>query len=159
MSVNLKTVTGRRTLSFQCYNDIRLDVMQLMRGGGIRSLGNWSAGQNFEHLAKSMNASIDGIDFRLPAWMRMIAKVFKGWFLSHPFRPGFQLPKQMEPGFGPRDDVSTEVGYRELLESLDRIERETKRAPSPAFGEMPESDWIKLHCRHAELHLSFLVNE
>lgn len=159
MSVNVKTVSGRRNLSFQTYDDIRQDAMQLMRGGRIRSLGNWTPGQNFEHLAKSMDASIDGIDFRLPGWMRFVARAFKGWFLSHPFKPGFQLPKEMEAGFGPGESVSTEEGYRLLLASLDRIKSTTKRAPSPAFGEMPESDWIRLHCRHAELHLSFLVNE
>jgi Protein of unknown function (DUF1569) len=159
MTINVKAVTGRRLLRFESYDDIRRDVLQLMASGPIRSLGNWSVGQNFEHLARSMDVSIDGVDYRLPAWMRLIAKSLKGWFLSRPFKPGFQLPKELENGFGPGAHVSTEDGYRELLASLDRIESTARRAPSPAFGEMPESDWIRLHCRHAELHLSFLTNE
>jgi hypothetical protein len=158
MAVNLKTVQGRRPLHFETYDDIRRDVQQLMQRS-VSSLGNWTVGQNLHHLAKSFDASIDGMGVQLPGWMRLIAKAFKGWFLSRPFKPGFKLPASMEPALGPDHDVSTDDGFRMLLAAIDRIERDPRRARSPAFGEMPESDWIKLHCRHSELHLSFLVNE
>ncbi len=158
MSVNVKTVTGRRTLKFTSYDDIRRDVEQLMSCGQIKSLGNWTAGQNFEHMAKSIHACIDGIDYEMAWPFRMIARVFRNYFLSSPMKPGFHLPRPMEPAFGPSDQISQEQGYRLLIDSLTRIQSTTQRAPSPAFGEMTEPDWIRLHCRHAELHLSFLVN-
>ncbi len=159
MSVNVKTVTGRRDVRIESYDDILRDAEALMSGGPIQSLGNWTPGQNFEHLAKSMNASIDGVDFKMPWIMRTIAKLFKNMFLNQPFKPGFRLPVKMETDFGPGDSISDEEGFQLLVAAVERIKSTTKRAPSPAFGEMPESDWIKLHCRHAALHLSFLVNQ
>lgn len=159
MTIDVRKVTGRRNVSIENYDDILRDAEQLMRGGRIRSLGNWTAGQNFEHLAKAMDASIDGVDFTMPFWMRAIAKLFKTWFLNRPFKPGFQLPAQLEHDFGPRAVISDEDGFRLLQAAVARIKSTDRRAPSPAFGDMPESDWIKLHCRHAALHLSFLVNE
>lgn len=159
MTIDVRKVTGRRNVSIENYDDILRDAEQLMRGGRIRSLGNWTAGQNFEHLAKAMDASIDGVDFTMPFWMRAIAKLFKTWFLNRPFKPGFQLPAQLEHDFGPRAVISDEDGFRLLQAAVSRIKSTDRRAPSPAFGDMPESDWIKLHCRHAALHLSFLVNE
>ena len=159
MAVDVRKVVGRREVRIESYDDILRDAEQLMRGGRIRSLGNWTAGQNFEHLAKAMDASIDGVEFTMPLWMRGIAKLFKNWFLNRPFKPGFQLPAQLENDFGPSQVISDEDGFRLLREAIARIKSTSQRAPSPAFGEMPESDWIKLHCRHAALHLSFLLNE
>jgi hypothetical protein len=157
MTVNVKQVKGRRKLHFECYADIRRDLDQLLLSGPIKCLGNWTPGQNYEHLAKSIDVSIDGVDYTLPLWMRWIARPLKSWFLNRPFMPGFNLPVKLEPAFYPRDVISDEVGHQLLQKALDRIESTTKRAASPAFGIMPESDWIKLHCRHSELHLSFLV--
>ena len=159
MAVNVKKVAGRRSVKICTYDDIQSDAESLMRGGRIRSLGNWTAGQNFEHLAKSMDACIDGVDFQLAWPMRMLASLFRNRFLNSPFKPGFQLPVKMEPAFGPSESISDEDGFRKLVAAIQRLKTTAKRAPSPAFGEMPESDWIKLHCRHAELHLSFLVND
>lgn len=159
MAVDVKKVAGRREVRIESYDDILRDAEELMRGNRIRSLGNWTAGQNFEHLAKAMDASIDGVDFTMPLWMRGVAKLFKSWFLNRPFKPGFQLPVQLEKDFGPSKVISDEDGFRLLSQAIARIKSTSHRAPSPAFGEMPESDWIKLHCRHAALHLSFLVND
>ena len=159
MAVDVKNVIGRRKVAIDSYDDILRDAEQLIRGGKIRSLGNWTAGQNFEHLARAMDVSIDGVSYKMPLWMRTIARFFKSWFLNRPFKPGFQLPTQLENDFGPSPFISDEEGFRLLTEAVARIKSTERRAPSPAFGEMPESDWIKLHCRHAALHLSFLVNE
>jgi Protein of unknown function (DUF1569) len=157
MSVNVKHVKGRRKVHFECYDDIRRDAEMLHRSGPLKCLGNWTAGQNYEHLAKSIDVSIDGVDYKLPLWMQWIAKAFKNWFLNRPFKPGFNLPVKLEPAFYPREIISDEDGFRLLIVALDRIQSNPHRAASPAFGEMPESDWIKLHCRHSELHLSFLL--
>ena len=157
MSINVKQVKGRRKLHFECYDDIRRDAEMLHRSGPLTCLGNWTAGQNYEHLAKSIDVCIDGVDYTLPLWMQWIAKPFKSFFLNRPFKPGFNLPVNLEPAFYPREIISDEDGFQLLMKALDRIKSEPRRAPSPAFGVMPESDWIKLHCRHSELHLSFLV--
>ncbi|MFO1000561.1 MAG: DUF1569 domain-containing protein [Planctomycetaceae bacterium] len=159
MPIDVRKVVGRRDVKIECCDDILRDAEQLMQGGRICSLGNWTVGHNFEHLAKAMDASIDGVDFTMPFWMRAIAKLFKSWFLNRPFKPGFQLLTQLESDFGPSPAISDDDGFRLLQKAVTRIKSTHHRAPSPAFGEMPESDWIKLHCRHAVLHFSVLLNE
>ena len=37
------------------------------------------------------------------------------------------------------------------------VQGESKRSRSPFLGELTNEEWTKLQCRHAELHLSFLV--
>lgn len=54
---------------------------------------------------------------------------------------------------------SDEEGFQLLKASVARIKSTDRRAPSPAFGEMAESHWMKLHCWHGGLHLSFLVSK
>jgi hypothetical protein len=36
------------------------------------------------------------------------------------------------------------------------LKTEPRRKPSPLFGELTIDEWNQLHCRHAELHLSFI---
>ena len=53
-------VAGRRELHFNSLDDILADVDRLASSREIRTLGNWSAGQIFEHVARVMDKSIDG---------------------------------------------------------------------------------------------------
>jgi hypothetical protein len=36
------------------------------------------------------------------------------------------------------------------------LKTEPQRHPSPFFGTLTNEEWDALHCRHAELHLSFI---
>ncbi len=44
-----------------------------------------------------------------------------------------------------------------LRQAIHRLQTEEKRAPNPVLGKLTREEWDRLHCRHAELHLSFLV--
>jgi hypothetical protein len=71
-------------------------------------------------------------------------------------RPGFQLPtdaaKELEP-----PPTSTEDGLQIFRAAVARQKSETNREPNPFFGPLTLDEWNQLHCRHAEMHLSFVV--
>jgi hypothetical protein len=43
--------------------------------------------------------------------------------------------------------------------AIGRMKTESTRFPSPFLGELTRDQWDQLHCRHCELHLSFLIPE
>jgi hypothetical protein len=150
-------VTGRRNLHFNSLDDILADVEQLARAREIKTLGNWSAGQVVQHLSLVMTKSIDGFDSRLPWIVRVLMNFFmKKYVINKPMGAGFQLPKKAAAELIPAE-TSWEEGLASIRTALGRLKTETTRVPSPFLGKMTVEDWTKLHCRHSELHLSFLA--
>ena len=155
--IDTSKVRGRRALRFETLDDIVADVDRLAAAPQVRALGNWSSGQVFQHLANAMNNSIDGKVPKLPAAVRFLFRLFmKGRFLTKPMSPGFRLPKSAAmllpapTGFA--------EGLRNARAALVRLQTESGRADHPAIGPLTRSEWDQLHCRHAELHLSFLIS-
>lgn len=72
MTINTKQVSNRRKVNYQSYNDFLADAEQLA-GTSSKTLGNWTQGQIYQHLAKSLDASIDGMSFK-PPWL--MVKIF-----------------------------------------------------------------------------------
>jgi hypothetical protein len=155
MSVDTKSVSGRRQLHFDTIDDILAEVERLNQGK-VRNLGNWSPGQVLMHISRVMNGSLDGIALRVPWWIRFFARLFKKRFLKGPMPAGFRLPdeaaKTLVPG-----ETSWEEGLQALRQAIGRLKTESQRFPSPVMGEMTAAEWNQLHCRHSEMHLSFLV--
>ncbi len=121
------------------------------------TVGNWSFGQICEHLAKMMNGSIDGLDFQAPWFARwFIAPLMKNSMLTKPMSPGFRLPPNAKPVL-PSDPVSPESGLQQLKAAVERLQQEAPRASHPFLGKLASEEWMQLHLRHAELHLSFFV--
>lgn len=154
MSVDTKKATGRRKLRFQSLDDVLADVDRLAMAP-VRPLGNWSLGQVCQHLAETMNRSIDGFEFQASLPIRIVARLAKRWILTRGFGPGFRLPRQAV-GMLPAP-TDTQAGVRALRASVTRLLQETRRARSPVFGPMTVEEWTQLHLRHSELHLSFIV--
>ena len=88
--------------------------------------------------------------------MRLLGPLMKGRMLSKAMSPGFQLPANMLKVFGP-PPTSAEDGLKVFREAIRRQKTETHREPSPFLGKMTDAEYVQLHCRHAELHLSFVV--
>ena len=153
--VNTKTVEGRRAVRYESYADL-LEDAERVAANDARTIGNWSKGQIFEHLARALNASIDGQDFVLPAPMRVVMTVFmKRRFLNRGIMPGIKGPEAMMPG-----DILTVEGLDALRKAIGRQETEQQRASHPVFGKRLSNDeWEKFNLRHAELHMSFIVEE
>src|SRR5262245_54366842 len=149
-------VKERRQLRFNSLDDILADVERLACSKSVRAVGNWSSGQVLQHLAMTMDNSIDGFPAFVPAPIRVLLRTFmKRRFLTRPMPAGFNLPagaaKMLPPP--PRWDA----GLANVRRAMQRVKKETRRSPHPAFGPMTADEWEQIHCRHSELHLSFLI--
>lgn len=157
MSIDTRKV-ARRKLRFENEAEILAEAERLA-AGPIRVLGNWSPGRIFKHLAIVMEGSIDGIEFRPPWIIRAVGPWMKGYVLKHGMSPGIKLPENAKRALIDPADVSNEEGLAALRKAIERQLSIAERKPSPVFGKMTRDEWRQLHCRHAELHLSFLTPE
>jgi len=155
MSVDTVKVAGRRTLHFANYDDILAEVERLDQGK-VRALGNWSPGQVLKHLTGPMFWSLDGAPLQGPWYIRLFGWFMKNRFVRMPMAPGFKLPEdfamQLVPGA-----TTWEDGLQAVRTALARMKAEPQRHPSPFLGALTLEQWEQLHCRHCELHLSFLL--
>lgn len=154
--INTKSVPARRALRFQSLDDVAADAERLVSSPDTRMLGNWSLSHLLTHLAKAINSSIDGISVRAPWYIRLAAPLFKRRILTKGMRPGFKLPKNVEPSFFPVAESPHEA-LAVLRAAIDRARAERITARHPILGHLTHDEWTQLHLRHAELHLSFAL--
>lgn len=145
----------RRTLHFRSLADLLADIETLDHRGDVRSIGKWTPAQNVEHIARFIDASIDGFTVKAPLLMRIAGRLVKRMVLRRPMSPGFRLPVSMEP-FIPPPSTSWDEAVSHLRRGVARAGRSMMHAKSPAFGRLNHDEWERLHCRHAEMHFSFL---
>ena len=146
---------GRRIVQYSSMSAFRADVEKLV-AGKYETVGEWSFGQIVQHLAININGSFDGFSFRAPWFMRfLIAPFMKKSLLTQPMKPGFKLPKSAAAAL-PAAEVTTGEGLDLLLAALDRFEKEAPEAKSPFLGTLTPKEWVALHLKHAELHMSFV---
>ncbi|MBI2808015.1 MAG: DUF1569 domain-containing protein [Planctomycetes bacterium] len=155
MSIDTAKVPGRRSLRFQSLDDILADVDKLNQGP-LRALGNWSSGQILVHLATVMDWCIDGAPMQAPWFVRVMGWFMKNRFLRNPMPAGFALPEAAAKYLVPKEKTWDD-GLRHFRSSIERMKSSAERKPSPFLGELTRDQWDQLHCRHAELHLSFLI--
>lgn len=146
---------NRRALRFDTLEEVLAEAERLS-SVQTETVGNWTEGQIFSHVATVMEKSMDGFENRLPFIVRWVARLLKKRFLTRPMKSGFQIPSRFGKELLPKE-VSASEGLEQLRRAIGRLQRVTKRAPSPVFGKMTVGEWDQLHCRHAELHLSFIV--
>lgn len=152
MTVNTKKVQNRRSVRYASLPELLSDVENLA-ASEIRTLGNWSYGQILKHLAMSIDSSIDGTGFMLPAPARwLMSLLMKKRFLTQPIPAGFKSVAQFIP-----DKTSVAEGLASLRSALERQQREPNRALHPAFGKLSQAEWDAFNLRHAEVHMSFVV--
>lgn len=156
MSINTKTVAGRRSLRFSTLEDIARDARALVESSKIQVLGNWPLERILAHLTVSINGSMDGNLPSAPWIARLIGPFVKKKFIKNPMRSGFILPKGVEPEFYP-DNGPVREALIKLEESIRRTNSVPMSAKHPVFGPMNHEEWTQLHLRHAELHLSFAL--
>ncbi len=156
MAINTKKVTGRRKLRFENLDALLADA-EAMASGNARTIGNWSQGQIYKHVGGFMHDCIDGIDFTLPWYMRVVGRLARGWVLTHTPPAGFQLRGSAANALIP-PPVDLEEGLGILRDGVRRLQTETQRHASPLIGRLTADQWNQVHCRHAELHFSFIVS-
>jgi hypothetical protein len=148
----------RRTLRFETLDQVLADVQTLADAGAngtLRSCGNWTLGQNLNHLATWVDYSYDGVPMKIPFFVPWILRPFKNRFLTKPMKPGSTIPK-VPGGTLATDVVSTADGMAHIQKSFARLASEVPGRPHVLFGRMNHNEWIAQHLRHAELHLSFM---
>ncbi|HVC93184.1 MAG TPA: DUF1569 domain-containing protein [Pirellulales bacterium] len=156
MAVRTGKVTGRREAHYDSYQDLLNDADRL-NCGEVRLLGNWTLGQIFGHLSRSMETSIDGISYKAPWPIRVIVRLFmRQRMITRPMSAGFTLPSRAAEFLVP-GPTSTDEGLAGLRTAIQRLHDETERAPHPVLGEMSLDEWDSFHLRHAEMHMSFAV--
>jgi hypothetical protein len=154
-TIDTAKVKERRQLHFDSLDEIAADVERLAACQKVRTLGNWSSGQVLQHLATTMDNSVDGFPNFVPFPVRILLRLFmKQRFLTQPMSPGFRLPKRAANMLPP--ETSWEAALANFRRAMQRLKTESRRSPHPAFGPMTVAEWEKIHCRHSELHLSFL---
>ena len=160
--INTKKAS-RRELSFHCTGCLKEELAKIEsahRAGKVSHTGNWTEGEIFDHLAVSMEYSIDGFppDMKVPFPMRLMGRLFKGMVTNgKTLSPGFSPPKGSEAML-PRPGVSFDDGLARLRKVIDRVDGGAKcTVASPAFGAMTHDEWMRLHLGHAQLHLGFIA--
>ncbi len=125
--------------------------------GTLRTTGDWSAGQIFEHCSKLMRFSIDGFEARAPWLLKLFGSmVFKPMLGRSHMKPGIRLPAKAA-SLLPGEDVPFDQGMVEIRTQLGRLDAgEQMTRPSPVLGKMTHEKWIKLHLDHCRLHFGFI---
>ena len=156
--IDTTKVANRRKVHYDTLQDLGADAERLAASPKLRSVGNWSPGQIFKHVAIVMHGCIDGFDAKAPWYIRLIMRPLRGWILNRPMPPGYKLPPDAEAVLIP-GETSLEEGLDLFRKGIHRLQTETTRQASPFLGKLTVDEWNKLHLRHAELHPSFLVEE
>ncbi len=153
----------RRAIRLRTIEDL-LDeaetVCAAASNGRIHCLGNWSAAQVLWHIAKLIELSFDGFSWRYRRGPLWITRPFRfltwRWLIRLAFRPGFKNPPEAAV-LEPPSALSLEEAAAYLRRQIERIRRgERMTQESAVEGPYSHEQWVYIHLRHAELHLSFL---
>src|SRR5262245_34316020 len=162
--VDTSRVSGRRSVRLPTLNDLAREVDRVAAAattGSVRPLGNWSPARVLWHIGRLMELSFDGFPFRYrrgPDWVTRLFRLLAWrWLVALAFRPGFQNPPEAAT-LEPEPSVSMEEAAAYLKRQIARVrngERMTQECS--VDGPYTHEQWVYIHLRHAELHLSFLV--
>lgn len=158
--VDTAKVSNRRKLRFGSIDEALAEVDKIVaadEAGTLVTLGNWTPGQIFAHLAAWIEYGYDGYPLKAPPWfIRVILRMRLKNIIRKGMPSGVRIPR-VENGTVGQDPLSTAEGAARLRRAFERLQSgEPPKFDSPAFGPMPHDDRVQLNLRHAELHLSFL---
>jgi hypothetical protein len=147
----------RRTLKFTAIDDALAEFERLAAAkaaGTLSTCGTWTFGQTLNHLATWVDYCYDGVPMKMRWPVRLIMRALKRQILTKPMRAGSRIPG-VPAGTLATDRVPDEVGIAHFRRSFARLRDEPPTMAHMAFGPMTHAEWVALHLRHAELHLSF----
>lgn len=147
----------RRPLRFESLDDVdaELDRLEIAHErGALRHTGNYTPAQTLHHLARWVERYETGdLPEKVPLPVRALGRLMRGRILSKGFPPGLPGPEgktQAEP------DTPFGDALAFLREKMDVTRAGDFSHANPMFGRVSHGDVVKIHLRHAELHLSFL---
>jgi hypothetical protein len=147
----------RRSLRFDTIDQALADVDQLAAAeadGELMGLGAWTFGQTLNHLATWVDYAYQGYPLKIPFFIRWLARPMKKQVLTKPLKPGVRIPK-VSGGTLAIEIIPTADALPHFRKAFDRLANEAPGKPHPIFGPLTHDEWIAMHLRHAELHLSF----
>lgn len=159
--VKTANVTDRRKLRFNTIDEMMADASKIEAAhaaGALRHSGNWTPGQLFGHLATWIDYGFDGAPMRVPWFVKLISRMMKKKFIRGSLEAGFKIPRVEGGTFG-IEVLPFEEGMSRFRKSWARLQKAPPPEPNPVFGPLTHEEWIQLHLRHAELHMSFLHPE
>ncbi len=142
----------RRHLTFDRIEAIMPDVDQLL--AGHVTVGQWTLGAICEHLAISVNLTLDlpPADVQATREQTVYRRLF---FRSPAFPEGLTAPLAIQI---PRPDVDAATSSDSLRTALARLAVHQGPFPAhPVLGPMGRDEWLLFHARHAAHHLSFAI--
>lgn len=149
----------RRALRFDTTDQVLADIDSLAAAeaeGQLKCLGAWTFGQALNHLATWVDYAYEGYPLKIPFFIRWLAKPMKKQALTKPLKPGIRIPK-IPGGTLAIEVVPTADALAHFRKAFDRLVRVAPDKPHPIFGPLTHDEWVAMHLRHAELHLSFLT--
>lgn len=146
---------SRRTLKFNTLDDLLNDALAL-QAKGVTTHGKWTAAQVFLHVSAVIQASIEGFTFKMPFPVRIVGRLIRNRSLSKGFPSGIKIPSSAKHAFDPPANISLDEAMRHLIGSVNKAKQKQMQQVSPIFGALNHDQWVELHCRHAELHFSYL---
>jgi hypothetical protein len=163
-AVNTGRVTNRRAVRLRTVDDLAAEterVIATAAAGRVRPLGNWSPAQVLWHLGKFIECSFDGFPFRYRRGPEFITRLFRRlawrWLIRLALRPGFRNPPEAAVLEAP-PTVTLDEAAALLRRQLGRIRGGERMTQSCSVeGAYTHDEWVYIHLRHAELHLSFLA--
>ncbi len=159
MAINTKKVTGTRDLRFNSLDEILAEA-EVIDPATATTLGNWTAAQIVEHVARFMTASRTGFpaDMKPPLFLRVPFTLLRGLVVHRKPPRGVKMPRQMVDAFVPPAETNWDDALSHLRSEVNAInngERFTR--PSPLFGKLSHEQWLKLHCGHAAMHMGYIL--
>ncbi len=146
----------RRQVVYATLDEFLTDVRGLV-GGHVTTVGNWTLAQILEHLARAIDSSIDGFSFQAN-WLvrKLVAPLLKNRLLTGRMQPGYNL-RSRAASYLPAPDCELDSALAHLEQATARLDTTPPTASHPFLGRLSEREWLALHLRHAELHMSFVV--
>ncbi len=149
----------RRVLRLESMEEALAEAERVVgadRAGRLRRMGNWTTGQALGHLAAWMNYGFDGYPVPTPpAELVARAQARKPTAIREGLRAGVYIPG-VEGGTAGTDAMEADEGLRRYRAGWARLSAGTPTHAHPFFGSLTRDEWLLLHLRHTELHLSYL---
>lgn len=150
------TTMKQRDLTFESIDEV-LPEMERLASMPVETAGNFSLAQIIEHLARA-NDVVTGTlpPPTIPLPVRMMTRVFRGFLLSRPFKPGIKLPPAAQSVFWGDADQTVDDALKHFRESLDRYRSCEPLPKHILFGKMTRQQSDQLICLHSAMHLSLV---
>lgn len=158
MSQSSTSRSRRRELDLPDLDAVLIEARRLYEGG-YEKAGKWDLTQICRHVAPIMHAYIDGMNFKVPWFIRLIGPwlIKPRLFRTRRIRAGIPLPQEVipRPATSKQDE---RAAVEELGAAIDRLKRHKGAFErSPFLGPLTREQVLDFHTIHTMHHLSFLI--